>query len=288
MKWVHTVTGRGLSGGPAGGQRAQRAHRAVGILGQRLEQGQRAARIVDPGALLEAEPGHPPDRGALERGGGVARHEDADLERVIEVDARELGGGGVDQRQPAEIEGAPEGRVGAAIARHANVCSPMLRADASAPRRRVGLTTAVAASKIARVGSTEQVLVQWPAASLHSREAAALRVRVGGNRAWSEWSAPATVEAGLLRAEDWTAGFVSPSELGATGALAPVLGATLRVPGAVPRARLYATAHGGLGGSAGGQSRLIAPLNPPRARRRPPRPPRAAAGGRARSGCAAG
>jgi len=104
----------------------------------------------------------------------------------------------------------------------------MLRADASAPRRRVGLTTAVAASKILRVASTEQVLVPWPAASLHSREAAELRVRVGGNRAWSEWSAPATVEAGLLRAEDWTAGFVSPSELGATGALAPVLGATLR------------------------------------------------------------
>src|SRR4051794_18540949 len=46
---------------------------------------------------------------------------------------------------------------------------------------------------VARVASAEQVLVPWPAAPLHSREGAEVRVRVGGDRAWSDWSAPATV-----------------------------------------------------------------------------------------------
>ena len=39
----------------------------------------------------------------------------------------------------------------------------------------------------------------------------------------SDWSDPATVEAGLLGTEDWTARFVSPRELGGLGAPAPVL-----------------------------------------------------------------
>jgi alpha-L-rhamnosidase len=95
-----------------------------------------------------------------------------------------------------------------------------------------------------RIASTEQVLVPWPAEPLRSREAAEVRVRVSGGGARSDWSEPATVEAGLLRPEDWTARFVAPVELGAIGAPAPVLGATLDVPGPVATARLYATAHG--------------------------------------------
>src|SRR4051812_42483206 len=93
---------------------------------------------------------------------------------------------------------------------------------------------------VARVASAEQVLVPWPAAPLASREAAGVRVRVGSGGAWSAWSEPATVEAGLLGADAWTARFVSPSELGRIGAPAPVLGASLRVAGPVVRARLYA------------------------------------------------
>ena len=56
------------------------------------------------------------------------------------------------------------------------------------------------------VDSTEQVLVDWPVAPLHSRERAGVRVRVagvGGGR--SEWSPATIVEAGLLEPEDWTA-----------------------------------------------------------------------------------
>jgi alpha-L-rhamnosidase len=97
---------------------------------------------------------------------------------------------------------------------------------------------------VARAASAEQVLVAWPAEPLASREAAGVRVRVGGGGAWSEWSEPATVEAGLLDSDDWTARFVSPTDLGGIGDPAPVLGASLRVPGAVAKARLYATAHG--------------------------------------------
>src|SRR5690348_4561490 len=49
-----------------------------------------------------------------------------------------------------------------------------------------------------RVDSGDQVLVPWPAAPLASREAAAVRVRVGHKDEWSEWSERAVVEAGLL------------------------------------------------------------------------------------------
>src|SRR4051794_23211523 len=92
-----------------------------------------------------------------------------------------------------------------------------------------------------RIAGGEQVLVPWPADPLGSREAARVRVRVSGGGMQSEWSEPATVEAGLLAPGDWSARFVSPVELGAIGAPAPVLGATLDVPGPVAKARLYAT-----------------------------------------------
>src|SRR5919198_1323284 len=104
--------------------------------------------------------------------------------------------------------------------------------------------TRAAAGEVFRVASTEQLLVPWPAAPLASREAANVRVRVAGGGSVSDWSEPATVEAGLLGDEDWTARFISPSRLGRLDAPAPVLGAVLAVPGEVTSARLYATAHG--------------------------------------------
>ena len=56
------------------------------------------------------------------------------------------------------------------------------------------------------VDSRDQVLVAWPAAPLQSRERAAVRVRVAGeDGAWSEWSPPTIVEAGLLEPSDWSA-----------------------------------------------------------------------------------
>ena len=78
----------------------------------------------------------------------------------------------------------------------------------------VELTCVGKAPEVVRVTSGEQVLVPWPAAPLTSRESARVRVRVSGAGMQSAWSDPATVEAGLLRTEDWTARFISPRELG--------------------------------------------------------------------------
>ncbi|MBM2620061.1 glycoside hydrolase family 78 protein [Actinoplanes sp. LDG1-06] len=122
------------------------------------------------------------------------------------------------------------------------------------------------ATEVFEVESDEQVLVPWPGAPLTSREAATVRVRVaadlpdsdhattvqggeGGERGegpatWSEWSEPATAEAGLLHPEDWTARFVSPRELGAFGSPSPILTGTIELPAGITKARLYATAHG--------------------------------------------
>ena len=108
----------------------------------------------------------------------------------------------------------------------------------------VELTGAGRAPEVVRVTSAEQVLVPWPAAPLTSREPARVRVRVSGAGMRSAWSDPAIVEAGLLRAEDWTARFISPRVLGGLGAPAPVLRSALDLPGGVVMARLYATAHG--------------------------------------------
>jgi alpha-L-rhamnosidase len=98
--------------------------------------------------------------------------------------------------------------------------------------------------EVVQVSSGEQVLVPWPAAPLTSRESVRVRVRVRGTGMRSDWSDPATVEAGLLTTEDWTARFISPRELGGLGTPAPVLHSVLDVPGGVVKARLYATAHG--------------------------------------------
>ncbi|HEV2917892.1 MAG TPA: family 78 glycoside hydrolase catalytic domain, partial [Actinomycetota bacterium] len=108
----------------------------------------------------------------------------------------------------------------------------------------VELRRAEGAAEVVRVTSGEQVLVPWPVAPLRSRESVRIRVRVSGAGMRSAWSDPATVEAGLLRSEDWRARFISPRELGELGAPAPVLRSTFDLPGGVITARLYATAHG--------------------------------------------
>ena len=89
------------------------------------------------------------------------------------------------------------------------------------------------APEVVQVTGGEQVLVPWPAAPLTSRESVRVRVRVRGAGMRSDWSDPATVEAGLLRTEDWTARFISPRELGGLGAPAPVLRSALGVPDGV-------------------------------------------------------
>ncbi|ADB32637.1 alpha-L-rhamnosidase [Kribbella flavida DSM 17836] len=94
------------------------------------------------------------------------------------------------------------------------------------------------------VDSADQVLVPWPGTPLAARESATVRVRVRGDGDWSQWSDPATVEAGLLSADDWTARFVSPRENAGHEAPAPLIGGVIDLPADIAQARLYATAHG--------------------------------------------
>jgi alpha-L-rhamnosidase len=108
----------------------------------------------------------------------------------------------------------------------------------------VELTRAETEPEVVHIASGEQVLVPWPAAPLTSRESVRVRVRVRGAGLQSDWSDPATVEAGLLTTDDWTARFISPRALGGLGAPAPVLGSVVEVADRVVRARLYVTAHG--------------------------------------------
>jgi alpha-L-rhamnosidase len=95
-----------------------------------------------------------------------------------------------------------------------------------------------------RVESPEQLLVPWPFPPLASRERATVRVRVASGERWSDWSPPATAEAGLLSPDDWTARFISPATLGRIGDPAPVLSRTVTLGPGIVSARLYATAHG--------------------------------------------
>jgi alpha-L-rhamnosidase len=64
-----------------------------------------------------------------------------------------------------------------------------------------------------RVASDQSVLVPWPFAALHSREVVSIRLRVWGvDGQCSGWSSAASVEAGLLYPEDWSAQFVTSSQ----------------------------------------------------------------------------
>ncbi|WP_181764496.1 alpha-L-rhamnosidase [Streptomyces albidus (ex Kaewkla and Franco 2022)] len=99
---------------------------------------------------------------------------------------------------------------------------------------------------VVRVDSTEQLLVAWPFKPLASRARATVRVRVASGERWTDWSESATVEAGLLTPEDWSARFISPATLARIGDPAPLLSrtVTLRSDVGIASARLYATAHG--------------------------------------------
>ena len=101
---------------------------------------------------------------------------------------------------------------------------------------------------VAPVVSEQQILVPWPTAPLSSREQVAVRVRVHGRDGLdSPWSAPATVEAGLLHPQDWQAvavGAVWNEDPASDQRRPPLLRRDFTAAGPVRRARLYATAHG--------------------------------------------
>ena len=108
---------------------------AVRVLGQRLERQQPRPQVLDPdGRDLEAQPRQPAHRRPLEPLGVLVLDQQADRQRVVEVDAGQLGGRRANQREPADAQGALETGVGAALAAHANACS---HADRTAGRDEV-------------------------------------------------------------------------------------------------------------------------------------------------------
>jgi alpha-L-rhamnosidase len=96
------------------------------------------------------------------------------------------------------------------------------------------------------VHSPEQVFVPWPFEPLASRSRASVRIRVGSEHGWTEFSKAVDFEVGLLDAHDWCAEFVSPRTLGGLDDGAPLLHASFRSENTSPlvSARLYVTAHG--------------------------------------------
>jgi alpha-L-rhamnosidase len=97
------------------------------------------------------------------------------------------------------------------------------------------------------VESGESVFVPWPGAPLASREEAEVRVRVrsGHDSPWSEWSAPARVDAGVLDAGEWIAQAVGPGPQPADRDGRPaLLRREFDVPAGITRAVLRATALG--------------------------------------------
>ncbi len=95
-----------------------------------------------------------------------------------------------------------------------------------------------------RVSSEQSVLVAWPFEPLRSRERVSLRLRVWGSDGRpSQWSRAATVEAGLLQTDDWTAQFVTPA-WEKDGQSSPLLRREFEVAAGMSRARLYITSLG--------------------------------------------
>ena len=106
------------------------------------------------------------------------------------------------------------------------------------------------------VESAEQVFVPWPGPELQSRERATVRIRVGGeDEDWSPWSEEASVEVGLLHADDWSAEFIEARwyEDSPTGSRhhavfpdrrPPLFRREFTVDDGFRSARLYVSAHG--------------------------------------------
>jgi alpha-L-rhamnosidase len=91
-----------------------------------------------------------------------------------------------------------------------------------------------------------QLDVVAPGGPLRSREVRHLRVRVATDAGWSDWSEPATVEAGLLAPADWQAVAVTlPDDPGARQqSPVPLLRTAFELPAAPRRARLHVTSLG--------------------------------------------
>jgi len=97
------------------------------------------------------------------------------------------------------------------------------------------------------IDSDQSIFVDWPFAPLTSRQQVYVRVRIRGvDGSISAWSAPKSIEAGLLIPGDWSARFITPGWDEDTNQAqpAPLLRREFTVRAAVKHARLYITAQG--------------------------------------------
>ncbi|MDD7833883.1 alpha-L-rhamnosidase [Paenarthrobacter sp. AB444] len=95
-----------------------------------------------------------------------------------------------------------------------------------------------------RLTGQDQILIDWPAPALGSREAASVRLRVSDGQSWGPWGATSSFEVGLLDASDWSAEFISPVGIAGLDEPAPIVERSFQLSAPVRSARLYATAHG--------------------------------------------
>ncbi|WP_116953013.1 family 78 glycoside hydrolase catalytic domain [Jiangella endophytica] len=104
------------------------------------------------------------------------------------------------------------------------------------------------APRVVTVESAEQVLVPWPDDPLTSRERVSVRVRLhGDDGSTTGWSAPTTLEAGLLEPADWTAvpvGGAWDEEPESDDRRPSLVRREFTAGDGLVAARLYATAHG--------------------------------------------
>ena len=101
--------------------------------------------------------------------------------------------------------------------------------------------------KTGRVESGQSMLSDWMFEPLASREQVTLRIRVWGmDGSESNWSEAVTVEAGLLKPDDWSASFITPAweEDTSKSNPSPYLRREFVLKSDVKSARLYITALG--------------------------------------------
>ena len=117
-------------------QRRQRLACRHGVVRQRLERHEPLPQVVDPdGRHLRGQPRQPAHHRALVALAVLALDQQADRQRVVEVDPRQLGGRRADHRQPPDPQRALEPRVGASVARHMRTYVRMSGSGALGRRR---------------------------------------------------------------------------------------------------------------------------------------------------------
>ena len=110
----------------AGGELHQRVNTRLGVGAGKHRQGrERELRVGKRQAALKGQPSTPPRRPAREGLGFAVVQSQQDRQRVLQTDARQLGGRGTDLQntRPRRLKDAMKARGRAALSGHANRCS---------------------------------------------------------------------------------------------------------------------------------------------------------------------